>query len=161
MRGNYFERLAWRLALVAALLLGGLAAAPARAATDVTYVSATGHYLRGVFRDFWDKNGALANFGYPLTEEYIDPKTNRVYQYFERARFERAQPGATNVDLGLIGRELLGSRVFADSQPVANSAQRHYFPETKHVVQYGFKETWDSRGGLRLFGLPLSDEVDE
>src|SRR5215207_46691 len=113
MRGNYFERLTWRLLLVAALLLAGLAAAPARAATDVLYVSATGHYMRGVFRDFWDKRGGLPIFGYPLTEEYIDPTTNRVYQFFERARFVRARPRSTTVEPGSPGFIAAGDRVFA------------------------------------------------
>ncbi len=161
MRGNYFERLAWRLALTVALLLGGLAAAPARAATDVLYVSATGHYMRGVFRDFWDKRGGLAIFGYPLTEEYVDSKTSRVYQYFERARFERALPSSTTVELGLLGRLAIGDRGFATVEPIKNSKDRRYFPETKHIVQYGFKDTWESQGGLSIFGLPLSEEIDE
>ena len=161
MRGNYFERWAWRLALVVALLLGGLIAVPTRAATDVLYVSATGHYMRGVFRDFWDKRGGLPIFGYPLTEEYIDSKTNRVYQYFERARFERALPSSTTVELGLLGRLAAGDRVFATAEPIKNSKDRRYFPETKHIVQYGFKDTWESKGGLSIFGLPLSEEIDE
>lgn len=159
--GTLARRWLWRLLAVMALALGAVAAAPAQAATDVAYVSATGHYVRGVFRDFWDKNGGLANFGYPLTEEYIDPQTGRIYQYFERARFERASAAATGVDLGLLGRDAAGSRVFPVSQPATNSSQRRYFAETKHLVQYGFKETWEGRGGLRLFGYPLSDELDE
>lgn len=161
MRGKFFERLAWRVALVAGLLLGGLAAAPTQAATEVLYVSATGHYVRGVFRDFWDKRGGLAVFGYPLTEEYIDARTNRVYQYFERARFERAQPNSTTVELGLLGRQAAGDRVFATATQITNTKDRRYFPETKHIVQYGFKETWEGKGGLAIFGLPLSEEVDE
>lgn len=159
--GALARRWAWRFLALIALLAGAAATAPANAATGITYVSATGHYVRGVFRDFWDQNGGLSNFGYPLTEEYYDPQTNRVYQYFERARFERANAEASVVDLGLLGRSAVGNRSFAPAQPITNSAQRRYFPETKHIVQYGFKETWDARGGLRLFGYPLSDEVEE
>ena len=156
MRGNYFERLTWRLVLAMALLLGGLAAAPARAATDVLYVSATGHYVRGVFRDYWDTRGGLAIFGYPLTEEYIDPTTNRVYQFFERARFERALPNSTAVELGFLGRQAAGDRVFTIATPITNSKGRRYFAETKHIVQYGFKDIWEGKGGLAIVGLPLS-----
>lgn len=156
--------LAWRwmagmLALLA-MLAAVLVVAPARAATEVVYVSATGHYVRGVFRDYWDKHGGLPVFGYPLTEEYIDTQTGRVYQYFERARFERASATAMQVDLGLLGKQAVGNRTFASSQPITNSKQRRYFPETRHIVQYGFKETWDAQG-LTIFGYPLSDEVDE
>lgn len=148
------------LLIVGAVLWGG-AVAPAQAATDVLYVAATGHYMRGVFRDFWDKNGGLNNFGHPITEEYFDPKTGRVYQYFERARFERAQPGSAEVQLGLIGRELVGAGTFEPAQPIANTKQRRYFPETRQIVQFGFKETWEMRGGLPIFGLPLSGEIEE
>lgn len=160
-RSSVFKGWLWRVLAAALLVVGGASAAPARAATSVTYVSATGHYVRGAFRDFWDKNGGLANFGYPLTEEYFDPTTNRVYQYFERARFERAKPESTLVELGLLGHELLGDRTFGAAEPITSSKQRRYFPETKHIVQYGFKDTWDARGGLKIFGLPLSDEVEE
>lgn len=161
MRGNYFERWTWRLVLTAVLFLGGLAVVPARAATDVVYVSATGHYMRGAFRDYWDKRGGLAIFGYPLTEEYIDPTTNRVYQFFERARFERALPSSTAVELGFLGRQAAGDRVFATATAITNSKDRRYFPETKHIVQYGFKATWEGKGGLAIFGLPISEEIDE
>jgi hypothetical protein len=147
--------------IVAALLIGALAARPAQAATAPIYYSQTGHYVSGVFRDFWDKNGGLSNFGYPITEEYTDARSNKIVQYFERARFERASPTAATVQLGLIGREALGTRTFAPAQPTATTAQRRYFPETQHIVQYGFKQIWESRGGLAIFGLPLSDEVEE
>jgi hypothetical protein len=149
------------LTIVAALLLSVLAITPVSGATSVIYYKETGHYVRGVFRDFWDKNGGLPNFGLPLTEEYFDPQTGRVFQYFERARFERAQAASTTVDLGLIGREVLGSRTFAAEQPITNTSQRRYFPQTRHIVQYGFKEVWDTRGGTKVFGLPLSAEIEE
>jgi hypothetical protein len=152
--------LGFLVALLVLVLLGP-AAHPARAATEVLYVPQTGHYVRGVFRDFWDRNGGLANFGYPITEEYVEPGTNKVIQYFERARFERATATASTVQLGLIGREVLGNRTFVRSQPTANTQQRRYFPETGHIVQYGFKEVWETRGGLAIFGLPLSDEILE
>src|SRR5258706_10347438 len=151
----------WSLTIVVALLLSVLATTPVSGATGVIYYKETGHYVRGVFRDFWDKNGGLPNYGFPLTEEYIDPQAGRVFQYFERARFERAQPASTAVQLGLIGREVVGSRTFATSQPIANTSQRRYFPETRHIVQYGFKQIWDTRGGLAIFGLPVSDELQE
>lgn len=148
---------------VVAVLAFALIAPPPRAtaATGILYVPATGHYMRGVFRDFWDKNGGLANFGYPLTEEYIDPLTGRVFQYYERARFERASPEAGVVELGLLGREFLGARVFAPVDPIETTSQRRYFPETGQIVQYGFKTIWETRGGLPIFGLPLSSEVQE
>jgi hypothetical protein len=71
---------------------------------------ATGHSLRGSFLSFWEANGGLERFGYPLTEEIVEPEAGtgkpRVAQYFERARFEYFPEHAGTpyeVQLGLIG----------------------------------------------------------
>lgn len=134
---------------------------PAQAATEPLFVTATGHYVHGVFRDYWDKNGGLPIFGYPITDEYIDSQSGRVVQYFERARFERTGANATAVALGMLGREATVGRTFATSQPIKNTATRRYFPETKQIVQYGFKQIWETKGGLAIFGLPISGEIQE
>jgi hypothetical protein len=83
-------------------------AAPTQAATEVLYVSATGHYVRGAFRDFWDKRGGLAVFGYPLTEEFSED--GYIVQYFERGRFEYHDENKGTqyeVLLGLLGNASL------------------------------------------------------
>jgi Tol biopolymer transport system component len=66
----------------------------------VEYFTATGHTLRGPFRDYWHRHGlefgdagvsyreSLALFGYPISEEFVDPDTGLTTQYFERAVFE-------------------------------------------------------------------------
>jgi hypothetical protein len=59
---------------------------------DRLYFKETGHSLAFGFRTYWEKNGGLAQFGYPITEEFQEksPTDGKVYtvQYFERARFE-------------------------------------------------------------------------
>ncbi|HET6262935.1 MAG TPA: DUF885 domain-containing protein, partial [Chloroflexia bacterium] len=52
----------------------------------------TGKRVGGLFLDYWQKNGGLAQQGYPISEEFqekseLDGKTYTV-QYFERAVFE-------------------------------------------------------------------------
>jgi glucose/arabinose dehydrogenase len=52
----------------------------------------TGHRVGGKFLEYWQKNGGLAQQGYPISEEFteksdLDGKEYRV-QYFERAVFE-------------------------------------------------------------------------
>ncbi|HEU5422639.1 MAG TPA: hypothetical protein VFU72_03785, partial [Nitrolancea sp.] len=69
-----------------------MSAVGANDSKDRVYFSATGHYLAYGFKSFWDGNGGLAIFGYPISEEFSeknadDGKTYTV-QYFERARFE-------------------------------------------------------------------------
>ncbi|HXF56340.1 MAG TPA: excalibur calcium-binding domain-containing protein [Actinomycetota bacterium] len=74
-----------------------------------TFFPETGHNLCGGFRSYWETFGGLAIFDYPLTEEFVDPATGRVTQWFERARFEwhpGAFPERYDVLLGLLGREL-------------------------------------------------------
>ncbi|MCC6630213.1 MAG: hypothetical protein IT340_22765 [Chloroflexi bacterium] len=76
-----------------------------------------GHTVADGFKAFWDANGGVAAFGYPLTEEFrdINPTDGREYtvQYFERARFEyhpEHRGTAHEVQLGLLGRQVLGGR---------------------------------------------------
>ncbi|MGI8687055.1 MAG: DUF4397 domain-containing protein [Thermomicrobiales bacterium] len=80
--------------------------------TKVFY-AATGHTLGGVFKTYWESHGGLAQFGYPITEEYqevslTDGKTYTT-QYFERARFEQhPENKGTPYEVlqGLLGREM-------------------------------------------------------
>lgn len=147
------------LLVIAALI--GTALPHVRAQTDVRYFPETGHTLRGAFRAFWESNGALANFGFPITEEYSGPN-GRTTQYFERARFELNEVGGRAVvELGLLGVEVTGGRIFPKVPPIENTADRRYIPETQHIIQYGFKEIWETRGDVRIFGFPISEEIDE
>lgn len=73
----------------------------------------TGKKLCHGFRAYWEKWGGLRIFGFPLTDEYIDPETGLTVQYFERARFEwhpGSDPENFDVVLGRIGDELLKVR---------------------------------------------------
>ncbi len=67
----------------------------------------TGHSVGGAFRAYWERNGGLAQFGLPLTEEIVEG--GRTVQWFERARFEsnpQAVGTPNEVQLGQIGRTL-------------------------------------------------------
>lgn len=66
----------------------------------------TGHSLCPPFRAFWERNGGLPVFGYPISEpgqEQVEDGRTLSVQYFERSRFE-AHPGA--VLLSRLGAEL-------------------------------------------------------
>ncbi|MBN9392045.1 MAG: S8 family serine peptidase [Chloroflexi bacterium] len=75
------------------------------------YFDTTGHSLDGIFKTFWESNGGLALFGYPISEPFkvtdADGKA-RLTQYFERCRMDYfpEQEGTPYViQLGLLGRE--------------------------------------------------------
>jgi hypothetical protein len=82
--------------------------------SDKVFYSQTGHTLGGVFKTYWEQHGGLAQFGYPITEEYqevslTDGKTYTT-QYFERARFEEhPENKGTQYEVlqGLLGREMI------------------------------------------------------
>ncbi len=58
------------------------------------YFAATGHSIQGDILRFWEANGGLAIFGYPLSEELTED--GRTVQYFERTRLEHhPELGAT------------------------------------------------------------------
>ena len=89
----------------------------ANAATQIPgafYFDATGHNLNGRFRDYWEANGGLTQFGYPITEllqERLENGQTYTVQYFERARFELHQenPAPYDVLLGQFGRRVIGA----------------------------------------------------
>jgi hypothetical protein len=84
---------------------------------DAAYFPETGHTLRGAFRTYWERNGGLAIFGFPISEEFqeYNPADGRVYtvQYFERNRFEYHPELAGTpyeVLLGLLGSQTVDGR---------------------------------------------------
>ncbi len=87
-----------------------------RADAARSFFPETGHTLGGAFREYWLANGGLAQFGYPISEEFAErsPTDGKVYtvQYFERNRFElhpENQP-PYNVLLGHLGRQIAQER---------------------------------------------------
>ncbi len=148
--------------LLLAVLVSGFVPPASHAQVNVRYFPETGHFLGGVFRNFWEANGGVPVFGYPITEEYIPGSTGRITQYFERARFELIeQNGQYTVQLGNLGVEVTEGRIFPKVPPIINTADRRYVPETEHIVQYGFKTIWERYGEARYFGYPISEEIQE
>jgi hypothetical protein len=129
------------------------------------YFPETGHNLRGRFRTYWERNGGLFIFGYPITEEFAGPSSDGktyVQQYFQRARFEYHPENAppNDVQLGLLGVWLTAGRTFPRSQPGADNLGTMFFPQTGQSIAL-FKGWWTRNGGLAVFGYPISPELQE
>src|SRR5439155_21191845 len=110
VEGVSHRLLAGLLALLAAL--AGVAATSRPATAAEQCFPATGRCVSGLFYQYWQANGGLAQQGYPISDELdeVSPTDGKTYraQYFERARFEyhpehAGTPG--EVLLGLLGRE--------------------------------------------------------
>ncbi|HET8631378.1 MAG TPA: cellulase family glycosylhydrolase [Thermomicrobiales bacterium] len=167
-----------RTLLAAVTLLAGLvvpaaggraAPAPPAAASpvDPVYFPETGHYLSGRFRQYWERNGGLAIFGYPLTGVFNEVSTDGLVhptQYFERARFEWHQdlPQPYDVLLTLLGNEVTKGRGGeAPFRPVAARDGCGYAAPTGHTICGPFLAYWQQHGGLSNFGYPLSEAFIE
>jgi hypothetical protein len=129
----------------------------------VMYFSETGHTLRGKFLDYWQSNGGLAQFGYPLTEEFFEPDgpNNSLVQvqYFERNRFElhpENQP-PNDVLLGTLGLEFHRQ----DPPTSRELSPAIYFPPTGHNLSGVFLQYWQAHGGLAVNGYPISEPQTE
>lgn len=146
--------------------------------SQVRYFPETGHTVGGRFLQYWQANGGLAVFGYPLTNEVHEQ--GRTVQYFERQRFEYhpEQPRPYDVLLGRLGAELLEQQgIDWREQPTSpgQAAGCTYFALTQHNLcnqraGTGFLTYWTTHGlqfdtqvrpsyaeSLALFGLPLTE----
>lgn len=125
------------------------------------YFSETGHTIRAPFLDFFKSTGGQARYGYPITDDFVDPQTKLLVQYFQKARLEwhPANPDPYKIQLGLLGEEL-GKRaapLSIDKIPPASDPSCFYFPETFHAICYQFLDYWRQAGGLDMFGYPISE----
>lgn len=134
------------------------------------YFTETGHNLANGFKSFWDLNGGIAQFGFPITEEFTErnPADDRTYsvQYFERARFEwHPEISGGIVVLGKIGQEVFNTNNKPGGAPLDPppnlTPDKRYFPDTRHILAGSFKQFWDTKNGQQLLGLPLGEEVAE
>lgn len=129
---------------------------------EVLFFAETGHTLRGKFRAFWETHGGLPQFGYPLTEEFIESANGSLsqVQYFERNRFE-LHPENIGSDyevlLGTLGREFHIQDPPVTQQPDTSI----YFPETGHNLSGKFYKYWTEHGGLAMHGYPITEPAIE
>lgn len=114
------------------------------------------------FLKFWHLYGGQAAFGYPIGPEQV---TNGVLtQQFERARFEwhpellREGGPVPGVVLSLLGQQR-ATQLGLSWLPSPDTGTGKYYSATGQTIQGGFYEYWLNNGGERVFGLPISPEV--
>jgi hypothetical protein len=130
---------------------------------DSRYFPETRHNLGGAFRQYWESHGGVEVLGYPLTEVFTAPSSDgKSYrqQYFQRARLEHHPENAppNDVQVGLLGMWLTAGRSFPASGPPTNGGE--FFPQTGYGLNL-FNDWWQARGGLGVFGYPISGELQE
>jgi len=98
---------------------------------DRRFFSPTGHGLTGLFAAYWQQNGGLGVFGFPLSEptrEAVgEQKEVTTVQYFERARFELVTgPKGERVRLGNLGKEYAVARGLGINPVAKGAAAQEY-----------------------------------
>ncbi|PDW02528.1 PD40 domain-containing protein [Candidatus Viridilinea mediisalina] len=149
-------------------------------AGDERCFAETGFCIAGRIRSYWEQNGGLPVFGFPLTEqreEVIEGRAIQV-QWFERNRLELhpANPQPYDVLLGRLGADRLAQRGYDwQAVPVETSqAGCRFFAETGRNVCGEILAAWRANGleldgrpgfseseNLALFGLPLTGLISE
>ena len=153
---------------------------PAQAADRRCFTGVPGisDCISGRFLEFWEANGGLDVFGYPLTPAFTEQTPEGVFlvQYFERQRFEYHPEFERPYDV-LLGR--LGAEIYADRYgpwedgPTQNPSDGClFFPETQHSLCEPFRSYWLANGlsdpdldsfgrSLQLFGRPLTTPTQQ
>ena len=172
--------------LLILLLLELVVPTPRARAAEQRCFTQTGLCIEGRFLQYWEQNGGLPVFGYPVTparqELNRDTGQNYLTQWFERTRFELHPETAAPYDvlLGRLGDDRLlqqrrdWQRVSRETGPAEGCL---WFETTGHTVcdqepGVGFKTFWQTHGladprmddygrSLALFGLPLTVPIVE
>ncbi len=153
---------------IAILFVAFLFVTPRVHAASSVYFAETGFSVDGRFLDYWQSNGGLQQFGFPISavvSEAAEDGAPHQVQYFERNRFELHPEKARPYDvlLGRLGVASLAARG-VDWRQLPAAGRRpgcQFFAETNHSLCEPFGSYWQSHGGLAIFGLPISDAHPE
>jgi len=150
--------------------IGAFASTPAILPTlGVRYFPETSHILREPFKKFWENNGGVTTFGYPISEQFIE--NGARVQYFERVicEFQPDLAGTSfEIQVRRLGSELTKVRKDLPFQavepPTADALTKekiNYYKETKHSLRGNFLNYWQNNGGAATIGLPISEPFNE
>lgn len=146
------------LALVLMLFAGliTISGSVSAQSSSSVYVPETGHWIWGEFlAEYNSVNDPLLYFGYPITDDFIDPVTRQHVQYFQKARFDLVDTDqGEKVQLAPLGRLLHedGAQL-ADIASDGPTCRRF---TTGYSVCYAFLQFFDSYNGELNFGNPVS-----
>jgi len=79
------------------------------------YFPETGHTVAYAFLNFFDSNGGVATFGYPISDYGPETRNGRIVQYFQRGKLEWSPELAADqrvqlADLGTIHFDLMAAQ---------------------------------------------------
>jgi hypothetical protein len=103
------------------------------------FESINGHIVQGEFLKFYrSASDPLLVFGYPITDEFVDPVTHVMTQYFQKARFDLISTTAGPIiELAPLGQSMHTGVAPTASIPTNGSACR-FFQQTGKNVCFAF-----------------------
>lgn len=145
-------------------------------AGDSVFFPQTGHSVRGEWLDWFKACGNIDNNGLPISEVMRDPSTGQWVQYFQRIvlEYHPENPAPFRIQRRLLGDVLYPGLDAPLVNPPANSNDYAFFPSSMDptkptglghgVSNYapdgtfvGFKQYFDSHGGITAFGFPKEE----
>ncbi len=150
------------------LMIGGLLPQQSFAQTNERCFPETGFCISGPIRAYWERNGGLPIFGYPITAQAMELVEGIPYpvQWFERDRLEDHTNEGLGVMAGRLGALLLerSNRPWQSFPTVSAHTigeDCEFFAITGHSMCGKFRQYWHANGGLERFGYPITQPFRE
>jgi hypothetical protein len=158
----------YQIALLAllTLLIASTAGGAAYAQSSERCFPETNQCIAGPIRAYWERNGGLSIFGYPISPQRVETIEGQPFpvQWFQRDRLE--DHGPVGVLAGRLGARLLelSYRPWEYFDKVAASglpASCQFFAQTGHSLCQPYLGYWRANGGLERFGYPITELFQE
>ncbi len=153
----------WRWLMISAVIFGFLQQIEPVQAQRTKCFETTGYCVSDPILAYWEKNGGLAVFGYPISPlqtATIEGAWTGPVQWFERDRLE--DHGSDGVLAGRLGALVLEQQGRAWVQGAeGESVGCRFFAVTGYSVCEPFLSYWQKNGGLARFGYPITGRIVE
>lgn len=155
------------LSALLALIVTAVLATPAQAAPNERCFTETGFCISGTILSYWEKNGGLPVFGYPITPqrtETIEGTWTGPVQWFERDRLEDHINEGKGILAGRLGArwlELQGRPWVQGTGPVRGDGNCTHFPQTGYNICDTFSTFWRQNGTEIRLGYPITEVINE
>lgn len=120
----------------------------------------SGHWLEGDYLQYYESIPlAETVFGYPITEQIIDPFTGNTVQYFERARFETNlnSNSPDKVVLTNLGTLLYTPGIAHEINYSSSACSSFPAGDERVELCYSFLTFYEQNSGSTLLGRPISN----
>lgn len=153
------SRLLWPASVLLLALLVGCAIASPTPTADLGGVI-NGLPVAPEFQSFYQENGGLRVFGFPLAEAFTDGESGRLIQYFQRLRLEY-DSSQDQVLISPLGQWALLKVAGQPGASFSDSGSPTPTPDSDLKVQGAFLSFYETYGGESLIGPPISDQLDD